>query len=269
MRSPRPPFFCPRAALTASQQALQEPFTIYRGLPVVAFVTTRAGGVSKPPFDSLNLAYLTADRREDVRENRERVAAALELDHDELLIGRQVHGGQVNRAEEIELGVTEGDGILLTKPGTAAMIVAADCLPLLLYDPELHVGAVVHAGWRGLAAGVVENAAGVLAGEGAELSRTLVGMGPGIGRCCYEVGPEVISALDPLSDEYSEGNGDRSMLDLKAMTRRRLRASGLDDEQIEDMDVCTRCNSEKYFSARAGEPTGRFAAGLKLLEATV
>jgi YfiH family protein len=250
-------------------RVIDQPFAIFRGRPVVAFVTTRAGGVSKRPFDSLNLAYLTADRREDVRTNRERLARALGLEHDELLIGRQVHGGRIHRAERIELGVTEGDGILLSKAGTAAMVVVADCLPILLYEPVVHVGAVVHAGWRGLAAGVVQNAVVAMADAGGTAESVLVGVGPGIGRCCYEVGPEVIEALKPQVDEHSAGRGDRRMLDLRAVARRQLKESGIADEHLEEMDVCTRCEHERYFSARAGEPTGRFAAGLKLLKTTV
>jgi YfiH family protein len=269
LRSPRPPFLPLADAVVIASEVVEQPFKSFENLPLTAFVTTRRGGVSDPPFDTLNLAYLTADRRDCVRTNRERVAGALGLDHDRLLIGRQVHGAIVNPAEDIEIGTTPGDGILLTRPGSAAMVVVADCVPLLLYDPAVHAGVVVHAGWRGLAAGVIGRAVGVMLEQGVKAPDIVAGIGPAIGRCCYEVGPEVVAALRPEDDEFAEGEGDRSMLDLKAVTRRQLGELGVKGQQIEDLEICTRCQNERYFSARAGEPTGRFAAGLKLLQANL
>jgi purine-nucleoside/S-methyl-5'-thioadenosine phosphorylase / adenosine deaminase len=242
-----------------------EPFSVFQGLPVVAFVTERSGGVSRPPFDSLNLAYLTADRRERVRRNRERLAAALGVGHDSLLIGRQVHGAQVNRAEQIVLGQTPGDAVVLTGPGQVAFLVVADCLPLVLYDPAEHVGAVAHAGWRGLAAGILPATVEGLIAAGAVQGRLRVGIGPAIGPCCYEVGPEVLEAVRPEPGEYRNGDKDRSFLDLALVARRQLEGLGVGRDSIEPLGICTRCNVDRYFSARAGEPTGRFAVGLKLL----
>jgi purine-nucleoside/S-methyl-5'-thioadenosine phosphorylase / adenosine deaminase len=244
----------------------QQPFRSLAGLPVIAFVTTRHGGVSSPPFDTLNLAYLTADDRSAVRQNRERLAAALEVGHDDLLIGRQVHGARVNSAEDIVLGETEGDAIVLTRPGTVAMLVVADCLPLICYDPATHVGAIAHAGWRGLAAGLLQGVVEALLGNGARTEDIRVGIGPAIRRCCYEVGPEVVSAVDAQESERRPGSGDRVFLDLAAVAFRQLHSAGVTARQVEDVGVCTRCESDVYFSARAGEPTGRFAAGLKLLQ---
>ena len=244
----------------------QQPFQSLAGLPVIAFVTTRQGGVSSPPFDTLNLAYLTADDRQAVRQNRDRLAAALEVDHDDLLIGRQVHGATVNRAEDIVLGETAGDAIVLTSPGTVAMLVVADCLPLILYDPATHVGAIAHAGWRGLAAGLLDGVVDAMRGNGARAEDIRVGIGPAIGPCCYEVGPEVVSAVGAQESERRPGSGDRAFLDLAAVANRQLQIAGITPRQVEDVGECTRCASDVYFSARAGEPTGRFAAGLKLLQ---
>ncbi|MEX2237199.1 MAG: polyphenol oxidase family protein [Dehalococcoidia bacterium] len=244
---------------------LELPFSQLNNFPLVAFVTTRSGGVSRPPYDTLNMAYLTADDRDSVRTNRERVAGGLGLAHDELLIGRQVHGGVVNKAEDVELGTTLGDAIILTQPESAAMVVAADCLPLVFYDPRIHVGAVAHAGWRGLQAGILANTVASLESAGGAASAVLVGIGPGIGICCYEVGPEVIRGVGARSAEWRPGQGDRAYLDLVAVAERQLEAAGVSAGNVHAVAVCTRCNSDRYFSARAGEPTGRFAAGLKLL----
>ncbi|MPZ24586.1 MAG: peptidoglycan editing factor PgeF [Dehalococcoidia bacterium] len=245
---------------------LEQPFQLLHGLPLTAFVTSRKGGVSQRPFDTLNMAYLTADDRGSVRTNRERVAMALGIAHDNLLIGHQVHGAIVNQAEAIELGETPGDAIVLTRAHQTAMVVVADCLPVIFYDPVAHVGAVAHAGWRGLAAGILTATVQSLMASGAIAGRLAVGIGPGIGRCCYEVGPEVIAASKPAPGGVRAGSADRSFLDIKALARRQLETAGLASARIEILDICTRCNSDLYFSARAGEPTGRFAAGLKLLE---
>lgn len=242
----------------------EQPFRIFSDQPIVAFITTRAGGVSPAPYNSLNLAYLTADQRANVRANRERLASGLGITHDELLIGRQVHGSTVNRAEEVELGETRGDGIVLSRPGSAAMVVIADCLPLLFYDPPSGVAAVAHAGWRGLSGGVLPATLSRMVESGAGVASTLVGVGPGIGACCYEVGPEVVAGVDPQGPESRQGKNDRSFLDLTAIARRQLESAGVRPENIEIMDVCTRCNSDTYFSSRAGEPTGRSAAGIRL-----
>ncbi|MPZ22999.1 MAG: peptidoglycan editing factor PgeF, partial [Dehalococcoidia bacterium] len=238
---------------------LDEPFAAFRGLPARAWFSTRAGGVSLPPFHSLNLAYLTADDRENVTENRRRVAAELSLNPDELVIGRQVHGGEVHALEDVEQGVTPGDAIVISRPGTAAMVVAADCLPLVFYDSVGHRGAVAHAGWRGLAAGVIANTINALESLGSSAGNLIVGVGPAIHACCYEVGPEVIGALGAARAEYSTGRGDRAFLDLVAVAARQLDRTGVAGSRIADAGICTRCNNGLFFSARAGEPTGRFA----------
>src|SRR4051794_13365657 len=161
-----------------------------------AAFSTRIGGVSQPPFDSLNLGLFTEDERETVVENRIRLAAALGLAPERIAIGRQVHGAELaihggpqdpSPFAEPGNAVPEVDGHVTAEPSLALLVFAADCLPVALSGPG--GVAMLHCGWRGLAAGILA--------RGAEATgATDAAMGPGIGPCCYEVGEDVLAALD-------------------------------------------------------------------------
>jgi YfiH family protein len=225
----------------------------------VAF-TTRTGGASGPPFDSLNLGILTGDVADAVLANRRRLAAALGLDPSMVAIARQVHGAElVTHAEPQDPSpfaspgkpIPDADGHVLTQTGPAALVFVADCLPVALAGPG--GVALLHCGWRGLAAGIVERGAvAVGATDGA--------IGPGIGPCCYEVGAEVLDSFERLGPGVS--TGDR--LDLTEVARRLLREAGV--ERIEVAGHCTSCERDRFFSHRrdAGR-TGR-QAGVAWLE---
>jgi polyphenol oxidase len=202
---------------------------------VVAF-TTRVGGVSAEPYDSLNLTVGTGDDRARVDENRRIACAALGLDAGRLAFNRQVHSPTVHRAHDGARG-EPGDGLWSDEPGQPMLAMSADCLPIAVARTEGPPAlAVLHAGWRGLAEGVV--GAGVAAlGEGAKAAV----VGPAIGPCCYEVGPEVSALFD--GDLTRDGK-----LDLWSAAERALRAAGV--ERVERVDLCTRCNPELFFSHR-------------------
>ena len=223
------------------------------GSATVAF-STRLGGVSSPPFDELNLGILTDDDNAAVTENRRRLAAALGLDAGRVLMGMQVHGAEVISHEAAQdpspyaepgTELTESDGHATSAPGVAPMVLVADCLPVALAGPG--GVAMLHCGWRGLAAGIVERGAAAVSATGAAI-------GPGIGKCCYEVGPEVLEAFAGLG----EGVADGRMLDLAEVARRQLRAAGV--EEVESAGLCTRCNPELFYSHRRdGARSGRQA----------
>ena len=201
-----------------------------------ALFTTRRGGVSEGPYASLNLGLWTDDDAGRVRDNRERLRAAVGAER--LAQGRQVHGTRVVvDADSIE----EADGQVTTAPGVAAMVLVADCLPVALAGPGRV--AMVHAGWRGLAAGVLE--AGVEA-----TGAVAAAIGPGIGPCCYEVGDDVRAVF---------GTSERT-LDLKAIARARLEAAGVRD--IDDCGLCTSCDAERFFSHRRDRGVTGRQAGL-------
>lgn len=203
-----------------------------------ALFTTRRGGVSEGPYASLNLGLQTEDDPAHVRDNRERARAAAGAQR--LAQGRQVHGTRVVvDAPEVQ----DADGQVTTQHGVAAIVLVADCLPIALAGPGA-VG-VVHAGWRGLAGGVVE--AGVAAlGDGP----IAAAIGPGIGPCCYEVGDDVRAAFGT----------DGATLDLKAQARARLQAAGV--HEVHDCGLCTSCEPERFFSHRRDRGVTGRQAGL-------
>lgn len=216
-----------------------------------AAFSTRLGGVSAGPYTSLNLGVLTGDRRGDVLENRRRLAAALGLTRERVAIARQVHaaevishaGPQEPSPFAGEADPPEADGHLTSEPGLALLVFVADCLPIALSDGERV--AMVHGGWRGLAAGIVERAC-------APLEATKAAIGPGIGPCCFEVGPEVLAAFAPLGPGIADGR----MLDLPEVAQRLLERRGA--EVTDRSDLCTRCNPDLFFSHRGqGPETGR------------
>lgn len=233
-----------------------------------AAFSTRLGGVSEAPFDSLNLGILTEDDPEAVAENRRRLAGALGREPEQIVFALQVHGtrlihhnaqsrgsfvAQGTTKEPRDRGIAEADGHVVTEPGLVPLVFVADCLPVALYGPGGL--ALVHAGWRGLAGGIVGAAA-----EAVEADRAAIG--PGIGPCCYEVGEEVLDAFAGLGDGVAQG----SMLDLPEVARRLLAAAGL--SRVESAGLCTSCERELFFSHRRDEGrTGR-QAGIAWIEKT-
>jgi polyphenol oxidase len=201
--------------------------------------TTRRGGVSQPPYDTLNLGRWTDDDHAAVEENRARVLRLVGAER--FAFGRQVHGATVVRDDEAD--VVDADGQVSTRPGVAPLVLTADCLPVALASP----GAVgmVHAGWRGLAAGVLEQA---VAKMGAPVAAAI---GPCARWCCYEVGDEVREALG------LPGVGGRARIDLVAIARERLLEAGV--EALHDSGLCTMCTDASLFFShrRDGPRTGR------------
>jgi polyphenol oxidase len=222
--------------------------------------STRLGGVSSKPFDSLNLGVQTDDAIGSILENRRRLAAALDLDPKRILIGRQVHGAEFALHNGVQKSgpftepcaeIPHVDGHLIAAPALAGLVFVADCLPVALAGPG--GVAVLHCGWRGLAAGIL--AAGA-AGVGA----THAAIGPGIGPCCYEVGEEVLRAFEGLGEGIAPGQ----RLDLIEVARRLLHKAGV--RSVTSAGLCTSCESELFFSHRRdGGQTGR-QAGLAWIE---
>ena len=212
-----------------------------------ALFTTRRGGVSGGPYASLNLGRWTDDDPAAVTENRERVARQIGFPRDAVVQGRQVHGARVERRVTAEGALAEADGQATARDDVALLVLTADCLPVALIAPE--AVAMLHAGWRGLAAGVLEEGTTALRELGA--TRIEAAIGPGAGGCCYEVGAEVQEAFgrEPV----------RGPIDLKAIARERLGAAGL--AAVHDAGLCTICTEPGLFFShrRDGGVTGRQA----------
>lgn len=233
-----------------------------------AAFSTRLGGVSEPPFDSLNLGLLTEDEPAAVQENRRRLTAALGLEPERIAFALQVHGTRLidhnnsshvfrcsfapqDRGKEQRNNWVEADGHLVREPGVAPLVFVADCLPVALRGPAGL--AMVHAGWRGLAGGILAAAAEAVEAEAAA-------MGPGIGPCCYEVGEEVLGAFAGLGDGVAAGR----MLDLAEVARRQLAAAGV--AEVESAGLCTSCVAELFFSHRRDRGSTGRQAGIAWLE---
>jgi purine-nucleoside/S-methyl-5'-thioadenosine phosphorylase / adenosine deaminase len=232
-------------------------------------ISGRQGGVSEPPYDTLNLARLVQDDPTHVSENRTRFAKALGTAPDRFIDSRQVHADQVL---VVDAGYRAGDAVpdadvqITDQPGWLLNLRFADCVPILLADPRRGAVAVIHAGWRGTRMRAATTAVRALAERYGCVPRDLLaGIGPSIGPCCYEVGEEVASQFSDLPFGVLRGFHARPHLDLWALNRAALETAGLPPERIELAAICTRCHQDLFFSHRAmGYPAGRFGAAIGL-----
>ncbi|MEA2724983.1 MAG: purine-nucleoside/S-methyl-5-thioadenosine phosphorylase / adenosine deaminase [Gemmatimonadales bacterium] len=242
---------------------------------LVHAVTTRAGGVSPAPLDTLNMSWARPDDPANVLENRRRVCAALEIPVERLVQAGQVHdvGVRVVHAEDAGRGATSrasilppNDGLITDVPDVYLFACFADCVPLLFFDPRRPAVGVAHAGWRGTVAGMAAEMVWAFETQfGTQAADLRVVIGPSIGPCCYQVGPEVIAAtrvaLPGMDDLFSCVKGDTAHLDLWAANRAFLLKVGVLPDHIETSALCTMEHASDFFSHRAtGGDTGRFAA---------
>lgn len=211
----------------------------------VAF-SSRLGGVSEGPFESLNLGILTEDEPDRVVENRRRLCAAVGADPQTTTMAWQVHGPDVVRADGRGI-VRPGtpfercDGLWTDDPDRAVMLLTADCLPIAIARANGRPGlAILHAGWRGLLAGIAEGGASALGG-----GPLAAAIGPGIGPCCFEVGDEV---AEPFRERFGDDVVVGRNVDLPEAAERALRAAGV--ETVERVGLCTSCEEELFFSHR-------------------
>ncbi len=263
-------------------------------LGVDAFVTTRHGGVSAGSYATLNLGLHVGDNPADVLVNRRRVAAALDADLGDFVFASQVHGRHVAVVSATDRGrgalrlddaVASTDALVTADPGTILAILVADCVPIILADPQAGVLACVHAGWRGTVAGVTGAALHAMQALGARPERIRAAIGPAVAADRYQVGPEVAAAADRFFGGTTGGimrpDGSRSspagrwLFDLPAANRRVIRETGVPDGQIYGSGLSTASQipdsrgmniqgPELFFSDRAARPCGRFAAVVRL-----
>ncbi len=218
-----------------------------------ALFTTRRGGVSTGPYESLNLGRWTDDDPDAVAANRARLAATVGVALDAVVQGRQVHGIRVERRAQPSEHVRDADGQATSTPGLAPLVLTADCLPIALISRR--AVAMLHGGWRGLAGGIIAEGVAALKelGDDGPLAAAI---GPGAGGCCYEVGGEVHAAF---AERHGDAVRDGRRLDLKAVARRELNAAGVED--VHDAGLCTLCVDPGLFFShrRDGGITGRQA----------
>jgi polyphenol oxidase len=227
---------------------------------VRAATTTRAGGVSKAPFESLNLGMASGDDAAAVEENRRRLSDALGLpSHPSWL--RQVHGPHVVRAPFASPDETpQADAAFTNETGVVCVVQTADCLPVLFCDDSGSMVAAAHAGWRGLAAGVLE---ATIAALPAKADRLMAWLGPAIGPDAFEVGPDVREAFVAQEPEAAaafrpQAAQGKWLCDIYRLARLRLRAAGID--RVSGGGWCTHTDAARFFSYRRDGRCGRMAS---------
>lgn len=251
-----------------SERATTVPITSLHDIPVFQFssltgraglvhaISTRRGGVSPPPWDSLNLSHTRGDDAARVNENHHRLCAALDVPAAALTNAYQVHGAQVMLIGPAQRGQRQmnTDALITAAPDTPLLLRFADCTPVVMYDPVHHALGLAHAGWRGTVAGVT--AATVHAMQtsfGSRPAELLAAIGPAIGPCCYEVGDEVVEAVRQAFSNpealLPAGRNTRRHFNLWAANVQQLQDAGV--RQIETAELCTACHHDWFFSHRA------------------
>lgn len=220
----------------------------------------RQGGVSKEPWDSLNTCYFMGDAKADVDENRTRICKTFRLKPNSLYTAMQVHGTdsvRITAGDDFEKILhTEADAVWTTEPNIAVGVQTADCAPILFASNDGQVIGAIHAGWRGAVAGIasktIESVGKIL---NLPPDRFIVAIGPCIGQDAFEVGPEVIAAVEtrglPIDDIVKKGREDRTHLDLAGFIKIELQSFGV--QQIELIGRCTASNIDEYFSYRGNK----------------
>jgi YfiH family protein len=241
---------------------------------IVHFVSGRDGGVSTGELGSLNLGYRTSDDRENVTENRRRLAEALGIELSQLVFPMQTHSSrvQVVTTDTQPEDLADTDALITQIPGLCISVMSADCVPILLYDPVRRVVGAVHAGWRGTVGKIITHTVQAMQEAfGSYPADIVAGIGPSISPEMYEVGADVLNAAreafgDTEGLVRQEEGSDKGYFNLWESNRRQLILLGLKPHSIEVSGICTYQQSDQYFSARkSGNRAGRFAAGIMLL----
>ncbi len=221
-----------------------------------AVTTTRLGGVSQPPFDSLNLGDHVGDNPQAVTENRQRLRQIAALPAEPLWL-QQTHSTQVINAADWQPSI-EADAIVSDKTNRVCAILTADCLPICLYDQQTRKIAAIHAGWRGLAGGIIEK---TIAHMQAEITDLIAWLGPAIGPQQFEVGSDVYEVFTQSSTQavqaFSIQDNGRYLADIYQLARQRLTKCGV--EQISGGEHCTVSDPATFYSYRRDGQTGRMA----------
>jgi len=232
---------------------------------------TRCGGISPPPYSSLNLGRLSGDRFTHIRENLQRAATPFSIPWDNIFCSAQVHGADivqvsssiVSRSVFQSNNPFRADALITDEKEIALGILTADCLPILFFDPGRPAVGAAHAGWRStlqeISKKTLSKICNIYGGTPEDL---LVTLGPAIGSCCYHVGEEVVNAFiakDNTYEKFVQPIGrNQWRLDLKGINIYQLRAGGVKEKNIVSTPLCTRCHKDLFFSVRgSGEPTGR------------
>ena len=235
---------------------------------LVTGFTTRDGGVSKEPYDSLNFGLHTDDRPEDVIKNRELLAGLLHVPLEQWVLAEQVHSNRVAVVTEADSGkgtrdyhtsLTGMDGLITNRKNILLAAFFADCVPLFFFDPETELIGIAHAGWKGTVQNIAGEMIGKLAGLGARKENIMAAIGPSISGGCYEVDDSVISQIDIRHRTAAkEKENGRYLLDLRRLNAELLKEHGLAEAHISITQRCTLTDEAHFYSYRRDQGrTGR------------
>lgn len=236
------------------------------------FISTRNGGFSSSPYRSFNLSFNVGNNPEKVLKNRELLASSFKFTVDDFVTCEQIHKGNVSVVTEKNRHSEQKatDAVTTKIRRMCLMILLADCAPILFYDPQQKAIAIAHAGWSGTVNKIVENTINTMVREYNSVPENIiVGIGPSIGPCCYDVKSDVVEKVQRKLDNSEEiivYRNKKYYLDLWKANEFQLLNSGVREENIEVARVCIQCNRKVFFSARANRgKTGRFGAGIMKL----
>ncbi len=234
--------------------------------------TSKLGGFSHGKIEGLNLGFRVGDDAEAVRQNYRLVADDLGVPYENITAAKQIHSANIRIVAEGETGcgvnrideVFEADGLITDRRQIPLCVFYADCVPILLADANAGVVAAVHSGWRGTVQGIAANAVDVMCKRfGAVPENIKAAIGPSIGKCCFETGAEVAEQFD--ADLVFPLQNGKYKVDLWAANQRLLTGKGIADQNIDVLELCTVCHSDRLYSYRThGENTGRMGAFIML-----
>lgn len=228
--------------------------------------STRLGGVSTGVYSSLNLGMNRKDEPEAVTQNWKLFLDKCDIGYRPFVCGKQVHDNYVHIAKETDAALPferkeelEADGYVTATAGLPLVIFTADCVPVILEDIKAKVVGAVHCGWRSTVADIEKNVIDAMVELGADTKNISIAVGPAIDRCCFEVGSEVIEAVDALIGKensyefYNQKENGKYMLDLRGVVKARFMQLGVSVNNIENVGGCTLCNPDRYYSHRYSE----------------
>ena len=254
-------------------------FSLFPDNIAVHAVSTRQGGFSRPPYDSLNMALHVGDNPDDVWKNRQLFLHSLGLKAEMICTPQQVHGSEVRRVTKDDAGrgscdyddaLPDTDALVTNEAGLPLMLCFADCVPILLLDLEHQAVGIAHGGWKGTLAGIAAKTVATMTTEfGTVPEECLAAIGPSIGPCCFEVSDDVAenfrASFSAEADKIVHAQVGTYHIDLWEANRRQLLGAGLLPANIDSAATCTCCQHQWYYSYRAAKgSTGRIAAVIAL-----
>ncbi len=247
---------------------------LLKELSVLVAFTTRSGGVSLTPFNSLNLAFHVDDNPLNVSKNREILCSTLKINPDSLTVPEQVHSDGVkvvdlnlkgSGAFSDKTAIKKTDALVTNLKNTPLIIFLADCVPVILVERKAKAVGIVHAGWQGTYKEITLKTLRLMEKTyDLSIEEMLVFIGPSVKSCCYEVSSQLFkNFVDKFS--FAEKAFDRNFLDLQLLNKLQLVKVGVPEENIHVVNKCTCCEEELFFSYRRGKVTGRQAALVTIL----